>query len=702
MLSPLQVRGLLVIATVAVFAPVFRAEFIHYDDDVYVTANPQIQRGMQWTSVRWAWTTFAGSNWHPLTWLSHALVCHWWGLNPTAHHAANVVLHVGSTLLLFEALYLATSNAGASSLAAALFALHPLHVESVAWVSERKDVLSTLFWMLTVLLYFRYCRRPSPARYFLVLGSFLLGLLSKPMLVTVPFVLLLLDYWPLNRWPGNQRAAVGPTANGDERRQAPGPASPRLRLVLEKLPFFLLSAAFSAIAYWAQQRDHSVVPVGSLSLALRLKNALVVAVLYLQQALWPVRMSAWYPYPPAGVPLIQALAALLLLGFITVVVVRQRGRRPYLLVGWFWYLGTLVPVIGLIQVGTQRMADRYTYVPLIGIFLLLAWGWRELVERSGAARRWCLAGTIAVLAALAGLSVRQAGYWHDSIRLAEHALAVTEENFLAHNILGIALAAQANPAAEQHFRRSVQLNPDFAHGRNNLGLYLLQQGRRREAALHLEAALRLAPSLAMAQGNYGSLLAEEGKLAAAIVHFRRARDLDPGNPGAHCNLGLAYGRNGQCIEARACFAAALQIDPTNGEALVGLAEVEQALGHDAQAQVLLQEALQQRPAWPRAALALAWIRATSRTDALRDGPAAVRIAESVLRLNGRSARTLDVLAAALAEAGRFAEAQNAARAALQAAQETGSHLAEAIRERQRCYAGQRPFREHPRATAADR
>jgi tetratricopeptide (TPR) repeat protein len=521
---------LLVIAVGTAFWPVLHNGFVSYDDEKYVTRNRHVQMGLGAESLRWALTTFEAANWHPLTWASHMLDWQLWGERPLGHHLSSLLLHLSNTLLLFLLLERMTRAVWRSALVAALFGVHPLHVESVAWVAERKDVLSTLFWLLTIGAYLRYARDPSVRRYAVLSISRTLGLCSKPMLVTVPFTLLLLDYWPLGRWSADTQ---GRTA---------------LRLIREKLPLFLLSAAASVVTLAAQRSARALGTLDSYSLSDRLANAAVSYSAYLWKAIWPVSLAVHYPHPREALPAWMPLFAALLLVAITVSVFRVRRRCPYLLIGWLWYLGTLVPVIGLVQVGQQAMADRYSYVPLIGPCIMLAWGAPDLlagVGRSDGApprpRRVALAlvsGAVIVMLIVA--TWFQLRHWRDSVTLFERALAVTESNAVAHNGLGLALATAGRPEeAIAHYRAALEIQPRHAEAHNNLAGALAVSGRVDEAIGHYERALSIDRRYPEALNNLGVALAQQGRVAEALERFRAALAIRPDYGKAHANLAAA-------------------------------------------------------------------------------------------------------------------------------------------------------------------
>ncbi|TMB07957.1 MAG: tetratricopeptide repeat protein, partial [Deltaproteobacteria bacterium] len=464
----LPIAVLLALATLLAYWRVVQCGYLNLDDDLYVTANPAVWGGLTLAGARWALTATHAGLWHPLTWLSHMLDVQLFGPNPAGHHATNLLLHVANVVVLLLVLVRATGALWPSAAVAALFALHPLHVESVAWVAERKDVLSGFFGLTTIWAYVRYAQRPAPGRYALVVLSLALGLMAKPMLVTLPLVLLLLDRWPLRRGMS-------------------------LRLVVEKLPLLALAAAASVMGIVAGQRADAVGSLARFPLEARLANALVSYARYLGKTLWPSRLAVFYPYPSAW-PAWQLAGAAVLLAAVTTVAIVHMRRRPYLLVGWLWFLGMLFPVSGVVQDGSQAMADHFTYLPLIGLFVMVAWGGQDLLARCPVPPPALKASALALLLALGCTTWRQVGYWHDSTRLFTHALEVTSANWLAHNNLGDALAREGKlEEATGHFAESVRLEPSNPDAHYNLGVALHRQGRPAEATLHYREALRLAP-----------------------------------------------------------------------------------------------------------------------------------------------------------------------------------------------------------------
>ena len=618
---------LLAIATLAVFLPVARQGFVSYDDSDYVTENAHVLSGLTRANVVWAFTTGHASNWHPVTWLSHMLDCQLFGTRAGAQHLVSVGFHIANALLLLLLLRRMTGALWRSALVAALFALHPLHVESVAWASERKDVLSGFFFLLTVGAYVRYVegrrargkepgkemegeraegRRPKPERnpkpevrnpkssggrperqtgnqdaasrflllpppifYVAALLFLALGLMSKPMLVTLPCVLLLLDYWPLRRFELS-------TLNSQ--------LSTRLRLLAEKAPFFLLAAASSVITFIVQRKGGAVstsLPVGG-----RIANALVSYVRYIGKMFWPVDLSILYPHPGRWLAW-QVIASAALLLAIFVAVLRLARGRPYLAVGWLWFCGTLVPAIGLIQVGIQSMADRYTYLPLIGLFIMLVWWINELIPERPWRGQALAAGGVSVLAACALLTVRQIQFWRDSEALFGHAVKVTRNNYLAYNNLGFYLSGQGRPAeAMENYRQSLKINPAYDDALNNLGYALAGQKKYAEAIPLYEAALRIRPNHAEVHNNLGNALSEVGKIDEAIQHYLVALAQKPDHADAHNNLGIALAMKGKLDEAIPHFQAAIRAKP-------GYASAHSNLGNALAAQHRLDEAIKE-------------------------------------------------------------------------------------------------------------
>jgi Flp pilus assembly protein TadD len=593
--------------TFAVFGQTLTHEFVDYDDNEYVYLNPTVARGLTLKGIAWAFS-FHASNWHPLTWLSHMLDCQLYGLHPGGHHLTNVLLHAATVIALFLVLRRMTGALWRSAFVAAVFAIHPLRVESVAWVAERKDVLSGLFFMLTIGAYVRYASRPwSAARYGLVVLLFALGLMCKPMLVTLPVALLLLDYWPLQR------------------------AEPVWKLVKEKLPLLALSAAACVVTLLAQ--TEAVQSIETVSLPLRLANTLASGMVYLGQIIYPAGLAVFYPYPYNGLPAWEVALAGTVLAGLSGVAWWQRGRRPWLWMGWLWYLVMLLPVAGIIQTGEQAHADRYTYLPQIGIYVAITW----LMAEWGASWRAGRAALGSLMAA--GLVVlmvcawQQTAYWKNSETLWTHTLGCTTDNQVAHN---------------------------------GLGGSLLQNGKLDEAIAQYQIALEINPGHANSgyadtQYNLGNVLLQMGRREEAVAHFQKALEIKPGDAKTHSNLGLALLQTGRTDEATVHFQKALQLEPDD-------------------------PAIQNN---------LAWVFAACPQASLRNGARAVQLAQRANDLaGGRNPVYLHTLAAAFAETGRFGDAMNAAQKAMELARATGQQdLAARLNEELKRYQAGLPL--HP-------
>ena len=603
---PVAIALLLAAVTVALYWPVLRHDFLKYDDDEYVTENFVIQRGPILHSLTWTFTTTHAANWHPLTWWSHLLDCQLYGLQAGGHHLTSLVLHGVNAVLLFVVLRQMTRRLWSSALVAALFALHPLQVESVAWVAERKNVLSTLFFLLTVWAYGRYaegecrrqkaeCRNQAPVGttrhatrnaqsastfYLLALAFLVLGLMSKPMLVTLPFVLLLLDYWPLQRVGFGDFKSARVTV---------------LRLVWEKTPFFVLSALSCSVTYWAQSKGAAMAAMAGLPMAARIQNAVVSYARYVGKLLWPVDLAVFYPHPghwPWGT---VAAAGLVVTGLCFLAVWLSRPA-PYLAVGLFWFLGTLVPVIGLVQVGGQSLADRYTYVPSIGLFIVVAWGGGEVVVRWRLTKALAGVGAVIVLAACGARTRDQLPYWQDGEKLFAHALAVTEGNYVAYDCLASVRYHQGRvDEAITHLRKALELRPNYAQAHHNLGCAQLANGHMDEAIAHFRKALELQPNYAEAHNNFGVVLRQQGQLGNAMGHFQKALEIRPDYAEAHNNFGLALRRQGQPQNAIAHFQKALEIRPDYAEAHNNLGVALRQQGQLADAMAHFQKALAIQP-----------------------------------------------------------------------------------------------------------
>jgi len=549
----------LVLSVFAAFQGLLSAGFLKYDDPLYVTENAHVQKGLSGESVVWAFTSTDATNWHPLTWLSHMLDVRLFGSNAGMHHLTSILLHALNAVLLFLLLFRMTGALWRSAFVAAVFALHPLHVESVAWIAERKDVLSTLFWLLTTGAWLAYVKSKKAVPYTGMLVFFALGLMAKPMLVTLPFTLLLLDYWPL------QRLAFPLKGHAAEIR----------RLVWEKAPLFAMSAASCVITVIAQKTGGAVASLDQLPPSVRATNAARAYAAYLVKMVWPSSLAVYYPHPRSGLFTLSAAAAVLALAGATILVLRLGKKAPYLAFGWLWYLGTLVPVIGLVQVGKQAMADRYTYIPLIGIFIALAWGLAALANGSRPLRFAITAAALAVLSTLAILTRVQAGFWSGDEALFTHALAVTSDNDLAHYQIGYIRLMQGHPdEAISHLTEALRINPRIAESHNTLAIALDRRGRKTEALEHFREAVRLQEGNPQAKTNlglallkYGIDLVEQKHYGEAVSLFDQASTLPQRIPPNYLiQWGLALSKLGRYQEAADRFQSVLALDPGSGQA----------------------------------------------------------------------------------------------------------------------------------------
>jgi len=601
---------LLVIVTVAVYWQVWNHSFVNFDDGLYVTDNYQVRAGLSPASVKWALTETEAANWHPLTRLSHMLDVQLFGMNAGAHHMTSLYFHLANTLLLFLVFKRMTGCLWQSVFVAAMFALHPLHVESVAWVSERKDVLSTFFWLLTMGGYIRYVERPGKIKFLIPLLFFALGLMAKPMLVTLPFVLLLMDYWPLGRLGGammpfvipdvSDRSDNPPAASLIAQPVTGGQRALILRLVIEKIPFFALSAASCWMTIYAQRDNGAVASLERFPIVVRVTNALVSYVKYIGKTIWPENLAAYYPHPGI-VSWWWVLGAGLLLVVISILAITTIRPWPWFIVGWLWYLGTLVPVIGLLQVGAQAMADRYTYVPLIGLFIITAWGLPELMA-GWRHKKKLLAWTGAfLLITLMVSSWFQVRHWKNSFTLYEHALHVTQNNYFARDGMGLFLASRGkNDEAIDQYSAALRIRPDFAEAHNHLGNIYKIQGIPDAAIDHYKEALRIKPEYAEAYYNLGHTLAGQGKLADAVKQYSAALTLKPEYPEVHYHLASVLMTQGKSDEAIAHYVKALNKRPTDAKIFnqLGIALVKK--GKINEARIQFSKAVQIEPHFAKA------------------------------------------------------------------------------------------------------
>lgn len=704
-LQYLIVAAILVLVTSAAYEPVRNCEFVDYDDDVYVTANSNVNKGLNWDSVRWAFTEPYIANWHSLTWLSHMVDCQIFGLEPQGHHLVSLLIHIANVLLLFFILAAMTRSIWPSAFVAVIFAIHPLHVESVAWIAERKDVLSTLFFLLTVAAYIRYTSHPSIRRYILIVVFFILGILSKSMVITLPFVLLLLDYWPLNRLefePGRIKHSFAKLK----------------QLVIEKIPLFLLSAACGVITYLVQKSAGAMKPTDIVAPAARLSNAMVSYLRYIGKILYPHDLAALYPFPAGGMPLWQGVVAFLILILITAGVIYLARKRRYLATGWFWYVGTLMPVIGLVQIGAQSMADRYTYLPLIGFSIMFVWPIAEFVTRRKYLKVSAAVLAAVIIAAMILSTRTQIGYWKDSLTLFSHAVKVTQNNFIMHNNLGSVLQKHGQPEeALIEYEKAIEINKSYHRAilnkakalrdmnkleeaavifqqvadtaKNpydpyfNLGLTYNKLGNYKIAIEYLQKALRIYPNKSEAVYQLALALARSGEYDDALIEFEHALELAPDWPEVHYNLAAIYIRKGkEDLAVQQCLLA-IKFKPDYTKARMSLAYTYLSMGQVSQAIEQYGKILEIEPKNAMVMNDLAWIFAGTKDNKLRNPQQAVEYAQKACELTDyQDPSILDTLAKAYASAGNFEEAVTVLEKALKLADSANkSELAKKIQKR---------------------
>ena len=722
------VAGLIVLATLGVYWQVGNHEFVSFDVQEYIIENPHVNSGVTIENIKWAFTKNYSANWHPLTWLSHMVDCELFGLDAGGHHMVNVLFHLANTALLFWVLMRMTGALWPSAFVAALFALHPLHVESVAWIAERKDVLSTFFWLLTMWAYLRYTERKGTGRYLLVVLVFALGLMAKQMLVTLPFVLLLLDYWPLARLEFS--------------RPISKVKSNIFALILEKLPLFVLAGCASVVTFFAQ--SGAILTISVAPIHLRAGNAVVSYVAYLSKMVWPGKLSLLYPFPWDSLKAWQIAGAAGLLVCITGLVIGLRNRK-WLTVGWLWYLGTLVPVIGIVKVGSQAMADRYTYVPLIGIFIMIAWTATELIPKW---RRRNLALGVSAVVILCGFSVRtwfQAGYWSDSVTLYKRSISVTRDNhvllaalaedlakqnktkeviyclseylqirpynFDAHANLASLLGAEGRfDEATEHFEKALELDPNHVLGHEGFGVLLSRQGKHAEAVKHFKKAINLSPDDVDIRHNFALMLSEQKRYDEAIATLSELLRIEPDYAEAYSLFGFIYSKQGKVNKAIWHYEKALQMDPTISTARANINKLlvkaekakvhyERAAGFHTegdfkQAVFHYRNVLAFSPDYLVALNNLAWILATCENEQLRNPVEAVGFAKRACELTSyKEAKILDTLGVAYAATGEFAEAVSITEKAVELAKASGDdELANDLQRRLGLYKTDQPYR----------
>jgi protein O-mannosyl-transferase len=651
MSRPRLIALLLALTTLLVYLPVTRDGFLNYDDDDYITNNQAVQKGLTFAGIKWAFTGAHAGNWHPVTWLSHMLDCELFGLNPGAHHFVNVLFHAANAVLLFALLLRLTNGLWPSAFIAALFAWHPLHVESVAWIAERKDVLSTFFALLSLLSYAKFAKEKCRRSFWFALIFFALGLMSKPMLVTLPLVMLLLDYWPLKRI------------------SSPSTLKKQLAIAFEKWPFFLLTFISCIVTFFAQRSGNAISSLIMVPLHYRFYNVLAAYGRYLLNMVWPTDLAVIYPLSQ-DLSWMHAMAATSAAALLVISWIVWRGRRthPYLPVGWLWYLGTLVPVIGIVQVGEQALADRYTYFPLIGIFIAVTFSICDLAKRFQIPQMVLAVAATLILAACLFLTENQLHYWQDGETLFIHSLAVTQDNEIA---------------------------------RVNLGVVLEQKGKQTEAFTQYRAAEKLAPNVYIIHNNLGNLLDSQGKPEEALAEYQQAILINPGLPFLHNSLGGTLTELGRFNEAMAEFTNAMRLDPAYATPHVRLGDALLKQGHDVEAITQFNEALKLDPLNYQILAHTAYTLAANENSDVRDGKTALILALKANELSGHNQpMVFDILGMAFAENGDFTDAQTCAQNALDLATAAKMKKIEPIQQRLELYKKHQPWRESFLATNA--
>lgn len=684
----------LFLGTLLLFAAAAGHEFVDYDDDLYVTENDVVKGGLTWAGVRWAFTTHHASNWHPVTWLSHMLDVELFGLRPAGHHATSVILHAANAALLFLLLRNLTGASWPAALAAALFAWHPLRVESVAWVAERKDVLSAFFGLFAMLACVGHAKSGNRRLLAASVAACALSLMAKPMLVTLPFVLLLLDFWPLRRMPAPARPDAGGTPAG-----AGGTRQDWKPLLMEKVPFLALAIASSVVTVWAQRAGGSVMSLEQLPFLSRVGHALAAYGQYLRKCAWPFDLAVLYPLPPQ-LPLGPALGGAAAVIVLSGLSLRWWRERPWLAVGWFWFAGTLVPVIGLVQVGSQALADRYTYFPSMGLCLLAAWGGLAWAGKNAARLALVRCAAVAAVLMCAALTRIQLGVWQNSVTLFRNAVELTRDNDIAHNNLGAALLKRGETeAAAAHLAEAVRIRPAYVDAHLNLGLALTELKRFEEAKTHFRRAVDLRPDLPLAQYYAGVSLASDGDKAAARRHLMRAVELSPGDSALRVSVAEVLLRMKMPAEAASLLEEALPRGATDAALWHTLGLARLRTGKADEAESAWRRALAIEPDNAPALQSLARLRATHPARAGSGDAEAVRLAERARQLAGdKDPLALDTLAAAYANAGRFDDAVQTARRAADLARQTGQkELETEITAHLELYTARQPLREDPAA-----
>jgi tetratricopeptide (TPR) repeat protein len=649
----------LIAATFAAYEPMWHNGFVHYDDYDYVMENPNVNGGITKQSVIWAFTTFHAANWHPLTWLSHMLDCQLFGPNPFWHHLINLLFHIANALLLFWILNSLTGTLWPSAFVAAVFALHPVQVESVAWVAERKTVMSGLFWFLTTAVYIWYTKRPGIGRYALLFVVYALCIMTKPIVVTLPLVLLLLDYWPLGRLNWGSSPA--------------GKTAPAGRLLIEKVPLLVLSAILSVTTFIAQQREGRVISIEVIPLDFRIANAFISYIRYIGKMIFPSRLAVFYPHPQANLSNTAVAVCALLFVLISILSIYTGRHRKYAAVGWLWYVGTLVPMVGLVQVSSQAMADRYMYISMLGLLIIAAWAVKDLIANGR--RRSVVAAALAmvVLPTMVILTRMQVRHWQNDIQLFGHTLEVTENNASAEYDYGWALLDEGRDGeAVQHLRKAVQINPSASMARKDLGKVLLKQGKLNEAIECFNELTKCKQDSAEAYYYLAVASGMQKKYDDAIKYLTSVLKLDPKYPDAHYKMGIALLAMGKPNEAVVYLNEALRIDANQPDVYIDLGTAYSQLDKYEPAIQNWTKAAELKPNSAEVLNNLAWLLATAGDVSAQDADRTIELAQRACELTGyKEPVPLDTLAAAYAAAGRFDDAVTTANKAVDAAKAMG-------------------------------
>ena len=695
---------LLAAVTFAVYLPVRNHEFVHYDDDVYVTNNTEVKSGLSWQGIQWAFTTGYASNWHPLTWLSLMLDCQLFGVKPGPMHLVNVFFHVANTLLLFIVLSRMTKGLWQSVFVAGLFALHPLHVESVAWVAERKDVLSTLFWLLTMLAYARYAERSSASRYIVVLVLFATGLLAKPMLVTLPFVLLLLDYWPLLRFAtkGEPLERIGRPGfaeglrRGKQRAGGEYQKVSAIRLIVEKIPLLAMSAFLSVMTFVAQKQGGVVPTLEKMPLDYRIANMFLSYIRYIGKMLWPSGLAVCYPHPRAVFSDAPVVMCAMLFIVLTVLSIYIGRRRRYVAVGWLWYVGTLVPVIGLVQSGAQAMANRYMYIPMLGLLIIIGWAIKDFIVKRPRIRIAATVMGVTVLLSLLILTRMQVKHWQNTLTLFDYTLKVTKDNPVAENSYGVVLFNEGrNEEAEQHLRSAIRMAPTFVTAIDNLAKLYLKEGRYNEALANFYEIIKHDEGTAEIYYNAATALSIQKEYDEAIKYFEKSLELGPNDPDTHKRMGITLLAAGKYERAIFHLKESLRIRSSQAEVYINLGSAYSYLDQYGPAMQNWKKALELKPDSADVLNNLGWLYATYEDATTENANKAIEYARRSCELTGYNDPVyLDTLGVAYAAAGKFEEAKAMAGKALIIATANGQEkITSEVEKRIKLYEAGQPYRE---------